>query len=224
MNARETFSLVELARRLENLIRRGTIEQVDCAAEPPVARVRLRDGLKTDWLPWLPKRAAGNRSWDPIEVGEAVIVLAESGDLANGVILPSMYTQSAQAPSRDPNKAVYRFADGAVIEYDRAEHRLDAFIPGDANVQTAGAVQFTAGGAIIATSATGITLAAPSITLDTPRVRSTHNMEVVGEITDHCDDEPHTMSGMRAIYDDHKHITNAVGALTTIPDELMGEG
>lgn len=215
MSAESNFSLVELARLVANLIRHGVIEQVDLAAEPPAARVRLRSGLLTDWLPWQPKRAAGNRSWDPVEVGEAVIVLAESGDLANGVILPALYTSTAQAPSANPDKAVYVFSDGAVIEYDRAAHALTATLPsgGTADITVPGAVNVTSN---------AITLTAPQITLDAANTHLTGDLDVDGDITDHATEQDRTVAGMRAIYDDHRHISNGPAVLTEPPDEDMG--
>ena len=51
----QTESPYEVSRRLENLVRRGTIAAIDHQA----ARVRVSTGPNTtDWLPWLALRVA----------------------------------------------------------------------------------------------------------------------------------------------------------------------
>ena len=50
----DLLDVIDLARRLANLLRLGTIEQVD----HPAARVRVRSGdIVTTWLPWFTWRA-----------------------------------------------------------------------------------------------------------------------------------------------------------------------
>ena len=56
------MNLVELLRLIHNLIRLGTIAEVDHAR----ARVRVQSGeLLTNWLPWIEARAGTTRDWDP---------------------------------------------------------------------------------------------------------------------------------------------------------------
>lgn len=77
----------ELGRKLENLIRRGTVHAV--RGKPAGVRVQSGDNI-TDWLPWLTVRAGGvdgGRMWDAPVVGEQVVVLSQGGDLAQGVVL-----------------------------------------------------------------------------------------------------------------------------------------
>jgi phage baseplate assembly protein V len=133
----------ELLRLISNLIRLGTIAEVDHER----ARARVKSGeLLTDWLVWLTPRAGTTRDWDPPTVGEQVMVLSESGDLTNGLIVPAVYSNPTPAPSHDP--ALYRrvYPDGAVIEYDHASHALRATIPGSAALHTDTTLTATAGG------------------------------------------------------------------------------
>lgn len=69
------------ARMLENLIRFGTIAEVQMV--PPRVRVKTGD-LLTGWLPWLALRAGADVDWDPPTVNEQVLLLSPSGQLANG--------------------------------------------------------------------------------------------------------------------------------------------
>lgn len=77
----------ELGRKLENVVRRGTVHAV--RGKPAGVRVQSGDNI-TDWLPWLAVRAGGvegGRMWDAPVVGEQVVILSQGGDLAQGVAL-----------------------------------------------------------------------------------------------------------------------------------------
>ena len=116
----------DISRRLENLIRLGTIAAVD----PGTARCRVSTGgMETEWLPWLAQRAGTDRDWNPPSAGEQCLVICPSGDPAVGVVLLGIYSDSAPAndSSLDRRRTTYR--DGAVIEYDTATHALRAALP-----------------------------------------------------------------------------------------------
>lgn len=120
--APDLLDFVDLARRLTNILRPGTVDAIDHAA----ARVRIRTGdLVTDWLPWLTHRAGATRTWSPPSVGEQVLILAPSGDLAAAIVLPALYADAHPAPSTSPSKHVMQFPDGAVISYDHAAGHAD---------------------------------------------------------------------------------------------------
>ena len=81
-------SPLEIVRRLENVVRLGTVAEV--RYETP-ARCRIKTGdLITDWLPWTTARAGGDRSWWAPEVGEQVIAAVVLSDEAEalGVVEP----------------------------------------------------------------------------------------------------------------------------------------
>ena len=85
----------ETQRRMENIVRKGTVAAVRLAAP---ARVRVKTGDNTtDWLPWIALRAggvAGGRTWNPAVVGEQCTVLAPGGDLAQAVVLLGLYSDA----------------------------------------------------------------------------------------------------------------------------------
>lgn len=109
----------ELTRRVDNLLRLGTIAEVDLAR----ARVRVQPKeLKTDGLPWFTLRAGTTQSWSPPTVGEQCIVLSIGGELTMGVVLVGLYTQNAPSQSADEHKMV--FADGTEVCYDQASGHL----------------------------------------------------------------------------------------------------
>lgn len=118
--------LATLARLLENLIRFGTIAEVDETA----ARVKVTTGkLTTTWLPWLAPRAGADREWNPPTEGEQVILLSPSGQLANGVAITGLFSDLIPANGDRPGLHRRTYRDGAVIEYDSINHHLRAILP-----------------------------------------------------------------------------------------------
>lgn len=119
-------SIAEILRLLENLIRFGTVAEVQHA--PP--RVRVKTGeLTTTWLPWLAFRAGADQEWDPPTVGEQVLLLSPSGQLANGVAITGLFSDNI--PANGDRAGLHRrtYSDGAVIEYDSKSHHLSAVLP-----------------------------------------------------------------------------------------------
>lgn len=116
----------ELARLIENLVRLGTV--ADVQVTPP--RVRVQTGaLTTAWLPWLALRAGTAKEWDPPTVGEQVVLLSPSGVLAQGVAVTGLF--SDENPANGDRTGLHRrtYPDGAVIEYDFHAHLLRAELP-----------------------------------------------------------------------------------------------
>ncbi|MDN3238080.1 phage baseplate assembly protein V [Pseudomonas sp. WAC2] len=121
-----------LSRLIENLIRLGTVAEVDHGSlennRPP--RLRVQSGeLLTGWLPWFALRAGADRTWDPPTVGEQVVLFSPSGLTEQGIALTGLC--SLQYPANADRAGLHRrtYADGAVIEYDSVAHRLRAILP-----------------------------------------------------------------------------------------------
>lgn len=129
------LDVVDLARRLANLLRLGTIDEID----HPAARVRSGE-IITTWLPWSTWRAGATATWSAPTVGEQVLILAPSGDLAGAVVLPAIYTDAHPAPSSSPSQHVTRYPDGATISYDHATGQADISGVTLVTVQASGAV------------------------------------------------------------------------------------
>jgi len=133
------MNITDLLRRLENLIRLGTIAAVDHAA----ARCTVSTGgLSVPNLPWLALRAGSSLDWDPPTVGEQCILFSPSGEPALGVALVGLYSQQRPAPSNSATVRRRKYPDGAVIDYDHASHTLSATLP------TGGKAQLTAPGGV----------------------------------------------------------------------------
>ena len=136
----KNFEITELDRRLANIVRLGTVEQADYSR----ARVRVRCGdMLTGWLPWLTSRSGKDRSWWAPDIGEQVIVLSPSGEPAQGAVLYAVYQDSSPQPETDVNKCKVVFEDGTAVTYDRAAHKLDVLIKGDASIRVDGHADLT---------------------------------------------------------------------------------
>jgi phage baseplate assembly protein V len=143
----------ETRRLIVNLIRKGSVIDVDLTSNPPTCRVSVGDpddadnpGLTTNWIPFLALRAGTTREWSPLTKGERVLLLCPMGDPAQGVAVAGLNADDTPPPSNSPDKHLRRYPDGAEIEYDHAAHALKATLtagatvlivaPGAVNVQT----------------------------------------------------------------------------------------
>lgn len=121
-----TADTSELLRLILNLIRVGTIADIDHDAQ----RVRVRVGKNTtDWRPWATSRAGDAKTWWPPSKGEQVILLSPEGNFDHAVILPAVYSDQFAPPSTNPAHHTTRYPDGAIVQYDSAAHALNAMLP-----------------------------------------------------------------------------------------------
>jgi phage baseplate assembly protein V len=163
---------IETIRRLDNVIRLGTIAEIDL----PKARVRVQSlDILTDWLPWLTLRAGNVKSWTAPSVGEQCLILSVAGEMNTGVVLTGIY--ASNAPSQDGNLFLLQFPDGAEISYHFAS------------------------GALVATNCkTALIQAKNSVTIDSPTVLLTGNLQVKGSITAQGE-----VTGKGVVLSTHKH-------------------
>lgn len=115
----------ELFRLISNLIRVGTVAEVDLLARP--AKVRVKTGaLTTDWLQFAALRAGTSTTWDPPTQGEQVIVFCPGGDTAAGIVVTGLNSDAIPSPSSSESEHVRAYPDGARIAYDHAAGSLTA--------------------------------------------------------------------------------------------------
>lgn len=168
--------IAELRRRLDNLIRPGTIYAVDQAK----ARCRVKTGeLLTDWLPWFAHRAGALRDWNPPSLNEQCLVFSPSGEMGAGFVLVGVNSAAFPAPASSETEHSQTYADGTVIAYDRASHTLTATLtaggsavlsaPGgvliNGNVTIQGAVSVSDGATITGTVTASQDVVAAGISL-----------------------------------------------------------
>lgn len=163
----------DLNRRLESLLREGTVIDVDHGAR----RVRVESGgLETDWIRWLAQRTGTSIEWDPPTIGEPGLLLCPSGEPTTGLFLPGVYCDGHDAPSSNPNEHVRVYTDRARIAYDFATHALTAALPAGATVNV------VAPGSVTVETNTA-TVKAKSVTLDADDTTVTGSLLVKGPLT-----------------------------------------
>lgn len=202
--------ITDLERRVSDIVNVGRVVEADYAKA--LVKVGIGDPddeggyIKTGWLPM-----AGGRSdeWNPIQVGEAVSVISESGEIQNGVVSPgSIYNTDNPAPGDRGDLWRKRFADGAVLEYDQANGGLkftsmttttinvgsaSIVITGSSITLTAGGQTFTIGGAGATSSG---------------RIRGNDGLEVTGA--------PFTHDG-KDVGKSHRHLNSGGPSTGGIP-------
>ena len=142
-------SVAELARRIENIVRAGTVAEV---AYKPL-RVRVSSGnLLTDWLTCFVTRAGDVRTWTPPFPGEQCMVFSPGGDMASGMVLVGLNSDSFPEPEESPSIDAKHYPDGAIVRYDHAAHALTVTLP--------------AGGTADITAPASVVVRSSSITLD----------------------------------------------------------
>lgn len=143
----------------------GIITAVDAARG--WARVSLPeyDNLETAFLPVLQRRTHRDKALDLPDVGEQVALLLDlRGE--DGVILGAIWSDADPVPQTEgPDVDVRRYADGTVLRYDRAAHRLAADVQGEIVATCTGKADVVAEGTARVESKTALTLAAPRIAL-----------------------------------------------------------
>jgi phage baseplate assembly protein V len=157
----------DLQRRLANMIRRGKVHSVDFSQTPPRVRVEYAKGAVTGWLPFVSSRQSvdSKSTWEPLAIGEGVLIVSESGELSMGVVMPSVPDATNVPPSTSPNEHVTKYSDGTMIKYDRAVGKLTIDVVSDveliaankvsvqcssADVNASANVTVTAGGDVLA--------------------------------------------------------------------------
>lgn len=133
MIKRDAEAIDDLERARYGTVRIGFVRAFD----PARARVRVAwatgesGDVLSDWVPWATWAAGHLRVWSPPAIGEQVILLSPSGEIAQAIAMPSVHQQSGQwpAPSNNPQHTVLAWDDGAFIRYERDTGRMFIHAP-----------------------------------------------------------------------------------------------
>lgn len=116
-------------RRLENIVRFGTVKTINPSKPIPRVIVNLGD-IETPEIRCLNIRSGDDSTWDMPSTNEECVVISPCGDIGpTSFVLYGFYNDDHPAPSDDLNKKIRMFADGCVIAYDVAAHHLSAVLP-----------------------------------------------------------------------------------------------
>ncbi|EPF77290.1 hypothetical protein GCM10025882_15340 [Acinetobacter gyllenbergii] len=153
----------DINRRLENFIRLGKIKTFTPSLPFPTVTVDLGE-ITTAEIRFLNLRAGNDKTWDPINPGEEVIVLSPCGVLELGIAIAGLNNEENPALSLDPNKNIRLFSDGCLISYDTSTHVLEVILPedGTATITANGGVTVNANGGVTVNANDGLTINAVS--------------------------------------------------------------
>lgn len=116
-------------RRLENIVRFGTVKTINPSKPIPRVIVNLGD-IETPEIRCLNIRSGDDTTWDMPSINEECVVISPCGDIGpTSFVLYGFYNDDHPAPSDDLNKKIRMFADGCVIAYDVSVHHLSAVLP-----------------------------------------------------------------------------------------------
>ena len=112
--------MTEIMRLITNLIRTGTVTEVD--RDKWLCRVKVGE-LETNWINWLTLRAGGARTWWCPSPDEQVVLLSMGGNLETAFVLPAIYSNQFPPPSDSVDGCVTEYPDGGWFEYEPATGR-----------------------------------------------------------------------------------------------------
>lgn len=152
-----------------DIVRVGTVAEVDPEIRALV-RVQVLDRL-SDWMPVLMFANSFKRRWEPMRVGEQVMIFSPDGDPDGGFVVRGIFhTPECKEPDgAGESVEVTEYEDGTVITYDTEAKVLSVTLAGDASVQIGGAANITVtGDAVI--EAANATVRAEAVTVDAASV------------------------------------------------------
>lgn len=120
----------DLPAEFEEMLRFGVVRSVDLETGRVVVAV---GDIETDDIRWLERRAGDTRTWSPPSVGEQVVLLAPSGEIAGAIAIGGVSQTAFPYPGNSLRELI-EFADGAVLAYDPEAHRLDVDLPDGATI------------------------------------------------------------------------------------------
>ncbi|SDJ41519.1 phage baseplate assembly protein V [Billgrantia gudaonensis] len=121
-----SHSAAELLRLIHNLVRLGTIAEVDHSARKLRVQVGRAGEITTAWLDWPVEMGRNYRRWRPLRKGQQVVLSCPGGDLVQAKITGMLYSSALSAPSDNPDLDLIEFDDGARFQYDSAAHEYIA--------------------------------------------------------------------------------------------------
>jgi phage baseplate assembly protein V len=125
--------MIETQREALATLRFGIVTALDATTHRVRVRLPDLDDLETYWLPVLAIRTHRDRVEQLPDVGDHVAVLLDPHG-EDGVVLGALYSARDPAPGGGADITAARFADGTVVEYDRAAHRLTIRCVGDIEI------------------------------------------------------------------------------------------
>lgn len=126
-----SYDVAELRRKLENLLQITVITQANHATH--TVRVRLGADESAE-LPWPADIGRNFVRWQPLRVGQQVIVACPSGDPALAVIIGNLYSSAIDTAETAEELDVIEFTNGNRIEHNVNTGEINIIAIGNVNV------------------------------------------------------------------------------------------
>lgn len=164
------FNQADQANRLANLIRFGLVAEVKTDGSLTRVRVEIEEDWLSDWLPVFQLAAGRLLTWVAPQIGEQVVILSPSGELAAGAVIRGLNFDGRPVPSTEELQTILAlWDDGAADAYDEATKTRTITLPEGGKLHLlAGTVvvRIEAGAVTIDAAGKPITVKGDPITLD----------------------------------------------------------
>lgn len=149
-------------------LRFGTISKVD--ADKCLAKVSFKeDGIETDWLPILQRNTQDTKHFHMFSVGEHVACTMDE-HAENGVIMGAIYSKNENPGDvKGDGFEGVQFSDGTKVSYNTGTSELK--------------IECASGGKVTVICQEATVEASSKVTLDTPTVDVSGDLNVDGKIT-----------------------------------------
>lgn len=170
----EEFWKSEFMRQLGNIVTFGKVIDLDAAS----ARVKVQvGGNNTAWIPWLAHAAGKDRQWSAPEAGEQVVILAPTGDMAQGVVLRGAYSGAFPAPANSADVTRTQWDGGAFVQYDRVAKAYELSIPAGGP-----GIRLVCGNSVVEVKDGEVKITADLLTVVAPTTTLSGDLQVAGAI------------------------------------------
>lgn len=119
---------------------------VICEIKDSKARVKIEEGLTTDFLHVKQFANSFVKKWTPLKIGEQVAVLPVRDDINSGFILRGFYCVDYAAPQTDEYTETSVYEDGTTISYNTKQKLLHVNLAKDATIIMGGNANINIGG------------------------------------------------------------------------------
>ncbi|HDL7470237.1 TPA: phage baseplate assembly protein V [Yersinia enterocolitica] len=193
--------ITEILRLLRNLIRIGTVAEVDL--DQALCRVATGDNT-TGWLNWLTLRAGQSRSWWAPSEGEQVLILSLGGELDTAFVLPGVFSDDFPPPSASANGLYITFPDGATLHYEPEIGELRADGIKKAVINASESVNVTAP-TITCAASVKILLDSPEVECTNKLTTATLNVTKGGQMKGNITHSGGSFTSNSVVVDKHNH-------------------
>lgn len=150
----------------KDILRVGKVSAVFPERCTATVEFKMRDGLVTKELAIMQGNTLKNRDYRLVDVGEHVACAFYGDGASEGLILGCIYDRKNDNDTNAQDVRRLTFDDGADIRYDRAEHKLTAYIPGDAEITLDKSLTAKVGEDISAEVGGDVTVTASKVTIN----------------------------------------------------------